>query len=193
MLTTSCPTSIDPKYISDLHLFDASSLGWRPLFSDVYSYADFIIDNWNRFTNPDEIVFIVGDIGHYCQKTIEVLQRLNGHKLLILGNHDTSWGNTVFSCGCFVGVYKAFDLESIHIQHIPEPITTSYTWYVHGHHHRYDMPGMYKALQLYAADTYRLNCSTDINNHRPCTLQELLLNKEVMLDNLRESGILQEV
>lgn len=189
----SSQSSIDPKFISDPHLFDVGSLSWRPQFSDVYSYADFLIDNWNRFTLPDDIVFLVGDIGHYCQKTIDVLNKLNGHKLLILGNHDISWGNAVYTCGCFVGVYGTFDLESIHIQHIPEAISSSYTWYVHGHHHRYDMVGMYKALQLYAADTYRLNCSADINNHHPCTLNELLLNKEVMLDKLRSTGILQEV
>lgn len=175
-----------------MHLFDVSSIEWRPQFPDVYRYADYLIRSWNQFTVPDDIVFLVGDIGHYCNRTLEVLRELNGHKLLILGNHDVEWGDNVYSCGIFTGVYSAFDLENIHIQHIPEDIDMNYSWYIHGHHHRYDAPGMFKALQQYAVDTYRLNCSADINNHRPCNIQELLLNKEVMLDDMRTKGILQE-
>lgn len=186
-------SSVEPKYISDLHLFDSTSLSWRPQFSDVYSYADFLVDSWNAFTVPDDIVFLVGDLGHYCQKTLDVLNRLNGVKILVLGNHDIEWGDMVYTCKCFIGVYSMFDLETIHIQHIPEQLQVPCTWYIHGHHHRYDMPGMYNALQHYVADTYRLNCAADINNHRPCTLQELLLNKEVMINDLRDKGILQEV
>lgn len=184
--------STAPLFISDTHLFDVASIDWRPSFPSVYSYADHLIESWNRFTLEDNIVFLVGDIGHYCSKTLEVLRECKGHKLLIIGNHDVTWGSKLYNCDLFDGIYGNFLLDTIYISHTPAPTNVKHTWFVHGHHHRYDMPGMYNALDTYARDTYRLNCSADLNNHRPCSLQELLLNKEVMLDKYRETGLLKE-
>lgn len=178
------------KFISDTHIYDMSSLDWRPQFSTLESYIIDLIDNWNAFTEPDDIVIMVGDIGHYCPRTIDVLNKLNGTKILIVGNHDISWGRNIYSCGVFSGVHDSLDTRGIHIQHIPEEYTGSCEFYIHGHHHRYDMPGMQNALQLYARDTYRFNCAADINNNRPCTIQELMLNKALLLDSCESRGLL---
>jgi len=181
------------KYISDMHLYDVSSFEWRPQFDNLDLYAINLIDSWNAFTEPDDIVIVTGDIGHLCPKTISVLSKLKGTKILIVGNHDVEWGAKLYTCGVFSGVHNVIEQNNIHIQHIPEPYTGVCQFYIHGHHHRYDMPGMQNALNLYARDTYRLNCAADINGNRPCTIQELMLNKEVLLDKYREQGLLQEV
>ena len=178
------------KYISDLHLYDMDSIDWRPEFQNLDKYAIHLIDNWNAFTNPDDIVIIVGDIGHKCPRTVEVLKRLKGKKILVLGNHDYIWGSYLYTCGVFDGIHEKLCYNDIHIQHIPDSLTRDCKFYIHGHHHRYDMSGMQNALQLYANDTYRLNCAADLNNNKPCTIQELLLNKELLLDSYREKGLL---
>lgn len=54
------------------------------------------------------------------------------------------------------------------------------------------MPGMYNKLRSYVQDVYRLNCAADLNNHRPCTLQELMLNKELMIERYKGIGIIKE-
>ena len=159
-------------------------LDWRPQFKTVKHFADALINVWNEFTEEDSIVFIVGDLGAYCKDTMEVLHALKGKKVLLLGNHDVIWGRHFWECDAFMGVYRELTMNGIHIQHIPDEVDEPFDYYIHGHHHRYDMPGMYKALQRYAVDTVRFNCSADINGFKPCTLQQLILNKELLLDKL---------
>lgn len=181
---------MDYKYISDLHLYDIDSLDWRGSDLNLDMYASTLIDNWNTVTSPEDIVIVAGDIGHYCPRTVEVLKRLNGCKILVIGNHDYVWGSNLYTCGAFNGVHEYIELPTVHIQHIPEGNADKTKFYVHGHHHRYDMPGMQNALQSYVKDTYRLNCAADLNNNRPCTIQQLLMNKELMIESLKERGLI---
>lgn len=173
-----------------MHIFDFTSIEWRPDFKDVFDYASYLIDQWNAFTEPDDTIIIAGDVGHCCRHTVTTLNKLNGNKILVRGNHDIDWGYELYACGAFVGIYDIIENDNVCIQHIPERYTGNCLFYIHGHHHRYDMPGMYNKLRDYAVDTYRLNCSADLNNHHPCTLQELILNKELVLDKYREIGLL---
>lgn len=50
-----------------------------------------LIDNWNKVVRPNDYIFHLGD---FCfkgsQRWDELLNQLNGHKFLILGNHDMS-------------------------------------------------------------------------------------------------------
>lgn len=50
-----------------------------------------IIDNWNKLIDKQDNVFILGDFSNYedKEKNIRLWRRLNGKKVLILGNHDT--------------------------------------------------------------------------------------------------------
>lgn len=63
----------------------------RP-FADVDEMDETLINNWNsRVTNGDT-VFILGDMMFRNKKEpSEYLERLKGHKILVLGNHDASW------------------------------------------------------------------------------------------------------
>lgn len=173
-----------------MHLYDIDSIDWRPEFQNLDNYATYLLDNWNAFTGPEDIVIVAGDIGHKCPRTVEVLKRLNGKKVLVMGNHDYAWGSYLYTCGVFVGIHEIVLKDNICIRHIPEDIKCNHQFYIHGHHHRYDMSGMHNALQLYIKDTYRLNCAADLNNHRPCTIQELLMNKEILIENYRERGLI---
>jgi calcineurin-like phosphoesterase family protein len=55
----------------------------RP-FVDIEEHDNLIVQNWNAAVKPQDKVYLVGDIG----KPLSILKRLNGHKRLILGNHD---------------------------------------------------------------------------------------------------------
>ena len=173
------------KYISDLHLFDNYSFDWRPQYNSLTDFADELLSNWNVNVDPSDTIIIVGDIGHYCPRTVEVLQNLTGIKILVKGNHDLLWGRNLYDLGIFAGVHDYINLNGIHIQHIPDESVNHSSYYIHGHHHRYDMPGMYNALKAYYRDTYRLNCCTDLIGNKPVTLQELIVSKELMLETLR--------
>ena len=59
-----------------------------------------LIKNWNNVVGKNDIVYVVGDFA-LCgkQKIIEIGQRLNGHKRLVLGNHDQASVNTYREAG----------------------------------------------------------------------------------------------
>lgn len=79
-------------YISDLHLghYNIIKLCNRP-FSSVEEMDETIINNWNSVVKDTDTVYIGGD---FCFKSakdpVEYLKQLRGHKVLCIGNHDTS-------------------------------------------------------------------------------------------------------
>lgn len=182
------------KYIADLHLYDISSIDWRPSFSGLDEYAEHLCESWNAFTEKDDTIIIVGDVGTYCERTLKVLKALKGNLVLVKGNHDLTWGNNVYSCGVFQGVYDELISDDLVIQHLPTEGTNSVNkFFIHGHHHRYDTPGMQNKLAKYVTDVYRYNCAADLNNNKPCTLQDLMLNKEVMIESYVARGLLRRI
>lgn len=60
----------------------------RP-FNSVAEMDEAIINNWNSVVKPTDYVFHLGD---FCFKGSQywdkILNQLNGHKFLVLGNHD---------------------------------------------------------------------------------------------------------
>ena len=178
------------RYISDLHLFDSYSLDWRPEFKTLDDFADNLIISWNEFTSNDDIVIIVGDIGYNCPKTHEVIRELKGNKVLVIGNHDREWGSALYCSDLFRGIHEYIYNNGIYVQHIPDEIDFNCQYYIHGHHHRYDVPGMQKKLESYVRDTYRLNCSCDLIHYSPKTLQQLIMEKEIILDKYSAKGLI---
>ena len=68
-----------------------------------------LIKNWNGVVGKNDIVYVVGDFAR-CgkQKIIEIGQRLDGRKRLILGNHDQA----------SIETYRAAGFEFIYNHHI---------------------------------------------------------------------------
>ena len=61
---------------------------YRP-FDTVDEMDERMIENWNNVVGKDDIVFHLGDFAFGgSQLWNGILERLNGHKILILGNHD---------------------------------------------------------------------------------------------------------
>jgi len=56
---------------------------------DVYAMNEAIIANWNSVIGKDDVVWHLGDFALGNRARIpEYVSRLNGHKRLVLGNHD---------------------------------------------------------------------------------------------------------
>ena len=74
-------------FTADLHFNHANILKYtnRP-WSTVSEMNDGLIENWNSVVSPKDSVYILGD---FCWKnTREIMARLNGKKILIVGSHD---------------------------------------------------------------------------------------------------------
>lgn len=172
---------MDIRYIADTHLFYAESLQWRK--GSLDDYANELVINYNGSVTDDTEVRWVGDIGEYCNQTIEVLKELRGRKVLVLGNHDANWPADVLST-LFSKVYDHIQTSNLWIQHIPPELTNPDCYVIHGHHHEYDSPSMVLHRNSYLHDRTRYNCAADLNGNRPCTLMQLMINKETLKEKV---------
>lgn len=79
-------------FISDLHLGHKNCIDFcsRP-FSDINEMDEALICNWNKRVKDDDTVYIVGDLVWESSDPLKYLSRLNGNKILIVGNHDIKW------------------------------------------------------------------------------------------------------
>ena len=77
---------------SDLHFWHKSILVFckdtRP-WGTLEEMHQALIDEWNSKVKPDDIIFSLGDFSFKGKEaTEEILSKLNGKKVMILGNHD---------------------------------------------------------------------------------------------------------
>ena len=78
------------RYIADMHFGYEAIIAYdnRPFLS-VQEMDEAMIERWNRVVRAEDLTWILGD---FCAGTpdrwAEILDRLNGRKSLIIGNHD---------------------------------------------------------------------------------------------------------
>ena len=85
-------------FTADTHFFHRELLGDNPfaprMFKTVNQMNQAIIDHWNLRVQPNDQVYLLGDVALVpsrpaaFQQVHEVLTALNGHLTIIKGNHD---------------------------------------------------------------------------------------------------------
>ncbi|MGF1599165.1 MAG: hypothetical protein ACFCVK_19990 [Acidimicrobiales bacterium] len=80
-------------FTADLHVGHRNIIEYcnRP-FADVDAMNRALVDNWNEVVAHDDTVWVVGDfaLGKIAE-TLPIAGQLNGHKILLAGNHDRCW------------------------------------------------------------------------------------------------------
>lgn len=80
-------------FTSDTHFLHENIINFcdRP-YKDTSHMSEGIIDIWNKYVKPDDIVYHLGDYAFKAfskkDEIREITSRLNGFKILVLGNHD---------------------------------------------------------------------------------------------------------
>lgn len=75
--------------ISDHHFYHNNIINYtRSNFANVDEMNNYIINKHNEIIAKEDIVLFLGDFCFKNNAIKEILERLNGHKFLILGNHD---------------------------------------------------------------------------------------------------------
>lgn len=85
-------------YIADMHFGHRNVLHFdnRP-FVDADQMDEVLIHNWNERVTDEDTVYVLGDaFWKNEENSIRIIQRLNGHKHLIRGNHDRVHGRLRF-------------------------------------------------------------------------------------------------
>ncbi len=77
------------------HVDDGTVEGCPGCFGEVgdtEAHDATIIENWNRVVKPEDVVWVLGDVGMgHLPRFADQLDQLWGRKHLITGNHDDPW------------------------------------------------------------------------------------------------------
>ena len=152
-------------FTSDTHFFHDQLVGVNDFsnrdFIDATDMNEAIIHNWNEKVGPDDTVYHLGDIAMLHtrpskladEKIFEVLNQLNGHLILVKGNHDSRelfkyldrhnydfGGKPKFEFHD-VGVLIKMNHRQYYLTHYPMMLgIVKQIINVHGHLHRYTVP-----------------------------------------------------
>ncbi len=143
-------------FTADLHLNHRAIIQYcnRP-FPDVNTMNRQILENWNSVVQPEDRVYVVGDIGFGDLRTL--LDRLNGHIILIEGGHDRRVVNQCRSR--FSAVVPLLDInigeQSITLCHYALRVWNKSHWgsyHLYGHSHG-KLEGIGKSMDV-GVDTH---------------------------------------
>lgn len=148
--------------IADLHFGHENVLKYEPIRSKLGNTVEemdaALIKRWNSIVSKEDHVYINGDVSFYDQhETKEILALLNGHKHLIVGNHDFHFTHTKLLGLGFSSVQNELKLRlskdvTVKMSHFPyledssesfekgkydmfRPKKEEGVWLIHGHSH----------------------------------------------------------
>lgn len=168
--------------ISDTHFNHRAVLRFeRGEFKTIKEHDEYIIKKWNSVVKDDDIVFHLGDLGLGSRNEIEeIVKRLNGHKILIRGNHDNFNDEFYLKIG-FEEVYRnPVYIGKIVLSHFPlyEALNNPYIINVHGHLHSSTL-----SLDNYSCvSCKKINYTPVLINNFKKRVQKLKSRKERFLD-----------
>ena len=171
-------------FTSDLHLGHDNIIRLcnRP-FSNVEEMDQALIDNWNWRVQPQDTVYILGDLMFRNKKPPEeYLRQLRGKKHLIIGNHDRDWIKKCDLDRYFESVTNLnFISDGQHQMTLCHYPMMSWphmmrAYMVFGHIHENTDADYWP---LIARSERMLNAGVDINRFQPVTFQELIKNNDL--------------
>lgn len=157
------------RFIADLH-FSHENMARRRGFTDIYTHDEHIIKQWNSVVDKRDVTYVMGDVTMEKKSPYHLLDRLNGVKHIVLGNHDRKQDskellnhvNTVSGVILFHGYY---------LTHVPvHPMELSYRdvkGNIHGHIHNAEV-----------GDPRYFCVSCERVNYTPVTLEQLLNRRQ---------------
>lgn len=135
----------DIWFISDTHFFHDNIIHFcgRP-FANSDLMNECLIQNWNEVVKPQDKVYHLGDVacGNHNDKELgRLLSQLNGHKRLIVGNHDNVKSPAIQKYFDKIQLWNGFYIDGIGFttSHIPLPLEhlRDGKFCVHGHIHNH--------------------------------------------------------
>lgn len=165
------------RFISDLHFGHKGMAQSYRKFQDEYYQDEYIISQWNKVVKKQDLTYILGDItmekkDHYYQ-----LDRLNGKKKVVLGNHDMI--QHVPELLKYVdGVAGMIEYKGFILTHCPvhkQELYEKYRGNIHGHlHNNFVLMDPMLADYLGQKDPKYINVCCDVIDYTPRTIEELI-------------------
>lgn len=153
---------------------DGSKL--RP-WDNVKEMDEALVSNWNSVVRPKDKVYHLGDV-IINRKALKILERLNGEKVLIRGNHD------IFKLNEYTPYFKdvrgTHKLDNFILSHIPIHPDSLARWCggcIHGHLHSNSVMKVRDGYQWFqhkpVIDPRYFCVSVENINYTPIAFEEL--------------------
>lgn len=129
-----------------------------------------MVENWNKIVKPNDRVIHLGDVAIH-KKGLEHVSRLNGTKILVMGNHDEYSNESYYAAG-FSKLVGSFERSNCILTHIPVHTAQLGRWKynIHGHLHAHVVKG------LDGKPDPRYFCaSVEQIDYRPVNFEQILL------------------
>lgn len=132
-----------------------------------------MVKRWNETVRPKDKVYHLGDVV-INRRSLKILERLNGDKVLIKGNHD------IFKLSDYTPYFR--DIRGYHVMpgvgvimsHIPLHIDSHGRFGLNIHGHLHDKRVMAEVWGEYKIDT-RYHCvCVEQTDYRPISLEDVL-------------------
>ena len=169
------------RFIADLHL-GHTNLALHRGFSTVEEHDEYIIEKYNSVVHKRDVTYILGDITMENSKSYHLLDRLNGIKHVVMGNHDRRQ-DVKKLLEHVDSVTGAIKYKGIFLTHIPvHPMELDYRVKrnVHGHIHEKFVERDFKlfGISMFKRVDRRYQCvSCEQVNYTPKTLEELGIHR----------------
>jgi len=151
-------------------------------FQDEFYHDEHLIEEWNKVVNKRDLTYILGDITMEKDQHYYQLDRLNGRKIVVLGNHDMP-GHVRELLKYVETVAGMFDYKGGVLTHCPiHPCEMGrYRFNIHAHIHENELE------EFIALDSYKdkesmpqatlhkyYNVDAKLIDFKPKTLEELI-------------------
>ena len=167
-------------FTSDQHFghFNIIRLSHRP-FATADEMDEAMVAKWNAKVKADDVIYVLGDLFFRSANVEPILNRLNGRKHLVLGNHDHSWTGKVRLGGYFESVQT---IKEIYLGGSPATLChypmLSYPqarrgYMIYGHIHNNTGDDYWPLIMRRPR---MLNAGVDVNGFEPVTFEELVSN-----------------
>jgi len=175
------------KFIGCLHLGHTSIARYRG-FKTEYEHDEYLISQWNKVVHKKDLTYILGDITLEKSNDYYQLDRLNGRKIVVLGNHDR-WQDVPKLLNYVDGVAGMIDYKGFALTHAPIHISEigQYIGNIHAHIHHENILADFNVNRMYADTENNPIISTKgkyfcvdakLIDFKPKTIDELLINKQ---------------
>lgn len=174
--------------ISDTHFLHHNIIKYcnRP-FSSAEEMDEVMIKHWNGTVRPEDTVYHLGDVGltKGAQKLALIVARLNGKKILTLGNHDNG-RNSMLEIGFDMVVDNlemTYNGWRVRMQHYPALVKSSDHWFnkhrgpdlvLHGHIHNSTPESRKSFGEPGALPDWNVNLSVEVINYTPQSLGKVI-------------------
>jgi len=164
------------RFIADLHL-GHTNMALHRGFTSVEEHDEHIITQWNNVVNKRDVTYILGDVTMEKKSSYPLLDRLNGVKHVVLGNHDRRQ-DIPHLLQHVESVAGMIQYKGIMLTHAPiHPMELEYRFNKNIHGHIHDKVVM-KMLDGWEVIDERYFCvSCEQVDYKPKTLEELNIER----------------